>query len=77
MALDNTGVIAISVVLILLGSINIALVSLKAVDNWYYTLLRDRAGVCTSDESKINTWIVVQGVLLIIFGVVLGIVRLL
>ena len=72
---NNTLAILVLVVLPLLGCIHIALVFFQCFDNWYYKLLRGRAEVCFSGD-MVNRWIMLQGFLLIIFGLAFGITRL-
>jgi len=58
------------VVLIVLGLIHTGVAILKPEGNCYYKLLRARADVCCKEEIA-SKWIVVQGILVTIFGILL------
>ena len=60
--------VIVGVVLIVFGLIHTGVAILKPEENCYYKLLRARADVCCKEEIA-SKWIIVQGILLTIFGI--------
>jgi hypothetical protein len=58
----------VGVVLIVYGLVHTGVAILKPEGNCYYKLLRARADVCCKEEIA-SKWIIVQGILLTIFGI--------
>ena len=72
--MESSANLIITIIIIIVGCIHLGMSLYKPEGNCYYEMLKARAGVCVSEESR-DKVIAGQGVLMIAFSIIFAVLK--